>query len=81
MWKNIRRGPGKMREKRRYKIINVETGKIIINIGRLQYFRTKTLANMEIKKLENELPIKLVVVEKEWKKENQKEEAKSLPQE
>ncbi len=69
-----------MREKRRYKIINVKTGKIIISVGRLQYFRTKALARMEKKKLEKELIIKLEVVKKEWKKKTQEEEQeKSLP--
>lgn len=68
-----------MREKRRYKIINVATGKIVKHIGKLQYFRTKAFAKMEKMKLEKELVIKLKVVKQEWKKEKLQEGL--LPQE
>ena len=71
-----------MNGKRRYKIINIETRKVVKNVGRLQYFRTKSFAKMEKRRLEKELPIKLEVVEEEWKKKIQeKEQEKSLPQE
>ena len=69
-----------MNNRRKYAIVNTETGKVVKHIGRLQYFRTKSFAKIEKRRLEKELPIKLEVVEEEWKKKIQEQE-KSLPQE
>jgi len=78
---NVEEQEWKMNKKRKYKIVNVETGKILKYGGRLQYFRTKSFAKMEKIKLEKELPIKLKIVEKEWKKKTPEEQKESLLQE
>ncbi len=52
----------RLNKKQTYAIVNSETKKILKNMGRLEYYRTVTLAGIRQKELEHELGIKLEVV-------------------